>query len=308
MLLNKFTSLVILLFMSVSINAQEFNSKAIVNADQITGVDAKVFKTLEQSINEFVNTRKWGEDQFQTKEKIEIVITIILSKKIDGVEGGYMGRISIQSKRPVYNTNYTSTLVNYTDKDLAIKYIQFQPIEFNDTRVSTSDALASNLPAMIAYYCYIALGLDYDSFALKSGTDFYNKALNIANNAPENKAIFGWKATEGQRNRFWLIDQLHNNRFDRMREVFYKYHRLGLDLLSTEPETSRATINSMFSILQQINQDNPSSMLMQFFFNAKSEEIQNFISAAIATDKQKFIPILAQLDVANATKYLQLLK
>lgn len=306
--MKKYLCLITILLFAISGKAQEFNCKVNVNADQIPGVEAKVFKTLEQSLSDFINTRKWGNDVFQTKEKIELVFTLILSKKIDGVEGGYLGRLSVQSKRPIFNSSYSSTIVNYTDKDLAIKYIEFQPIEFNDNRVVTNDALSSNLPAIISYYCYIALGLDYDSFSLKGGTDFYNKALNIANNAPENNAIVGWKATESQRNRFWLIDQLHNNRFDRMRTVFYQYHRVGLDLLTSDPELGRVNINGLIPILKEVNQENPSSMLMQFFFSSKSEEFQNFISASTMADKQKLIPILSQLDVVNANKYIQLLK
>ncbi len=306
--MKKYLCLITILLFAISGKAQEFNCKVNVNADQIPGVEAKVFKTLEQSLSDFINTRKWGNDVFQTKEKIELVFTLILSKKIDGVEGGYLGRLSVQSKRPIFNSSYSSTIVNYTDKDLAIKYIEFQPIEFNDNRVVTNDALSSNLPAIISYYCYIALGLDYDSFSLKGGTDFYNKALNIANNAPENNAIVGWKATESQRNRFWLIDQLHNNRFDKMRTVFYQYHRVGLDLLTSDPELGRVNINGLIPILKEVNQENPSSMLMQFFFSSKSEEFQNFISASTMADKQKLIPILSQLDVVNANKYIQLLK
>jgi hypothetical protein len=306
--MKKYLFLVIILLFTIHSEAQEFNCKVNVNADQISGVEAKVFKTLEQSLSDFINTRKWGSDVFQNKEKIELVFTLILSKKIDGVEGGYLGRLSVQSKRPIFNSSYSSTIVNYTDKDLAIKYIEFQPIEFNDNRVVANDALSSNLPAIISYYCYIALGLDYDSFSLKGGTEFYNKALNIANNAPENNAIVGWKATESQRNRFWLIDQLHNNRFDKMRTVFYQYHRLGLDLLTSDPDLGRANINGLIPILKEVNLENPSSMLMQFYFSSKSEEFQNFISGATMADKQKMIPILSQLDVVNANKYIQLLK
>lgn len=306
--MKKIVILVLLIQISFFTNAQEFLCKVNVNADQITGVDEKVFKTMEQSISDFVNTRKWTEDIFQPKEKIEIVFSIILSKKIDGVENGYMGRISIQSKRPVFNSTYSSTLVNYTDKDFAIKYIEFQPIEFNDNRVVTSDALISNLPATIAYYCYIALGLDYDSFSLKGGTDFYNKAQNIVNNAPDNKVIVGWKATESQRNRYWLADQLHNNRFEKMRTTFYQYHRFGMDMMSTDPESARNTINGLIPILKDVNQENPSSMLMQFFFTAKSEELQNFVAGSLVADKQKIVPMLSQLDVVNANKYVQLLK
>jgi hypothetical protein len=263
---------------------------------------------MESDAATFINTRKWGNDAFENKEKIECVFTIILNKQIEGVEGGFMGRLSIQATRPVYNTTYTTSLVNYTDKDFAIKYIQFQPYDFNDNRVTGNEPLVSNLSAMLAYYCYIILGLDYDSFALKGGTDFFNKALNIVNNAPENKAITGWKATESQRNRYWLTDQLLNTRFVSMRDVFYKYHRLGVDQLATEPEAARNTMNSLFPIMQTVNNENPSSMLMQFFINTKSEEIRNFLVATSMADKQKIIPLLSQIDVANAAKYAELLK
>jgi hypothetical protein len=306
--IRQYFTLIILSLSFLGASAQEFNCKVMVMGDQVAGIDQKVFRTMEQDAMTFVNTRKWGNDAFDNKEKIEVVFTIILSKQIEGVEGGFQGRLSVQATRPVYNSTYTTTLINHTDKDLAIKYIQFQPYDFNDNRVSGNDPLASNLTAMLAYYCYIILGMDYDSFALKGGTEFLNKALNIVNNAPEHKAISGWKATEGQRNRFWLSDQLLNNRFAGMRDVVYKYHRLGLDLLSTEPEAARSQINSLFPILQQINSENPASMLMQFFITTKSEEIRNFMALSSMADKQKIIPMLVQIDVANAAKYAELLK
>ena len=288
--------------------AQELNCKTIVIAEQVQGTDPKVFKTMEQAITEFVNTRKWGSDNFENKEKIECVFTIIINKQVEGVEGGFSGRLSIQATRPVYNTTYATNLVNFVDKDVAFKYIQFQPVEFNDNRVAGNDALASNLSALISFYCYMILGLDYDSFALKNGTEFFNKALNIVNNAPENKSIVGWKAAESQRNRFWLSDQISNNRFVGMREAFYKYHRLGLDVLSTDEEAARTVIHNTIYALKQINNDNPSTMLMQFFFNAKGEEILNFLAKTNMQEKQKLIPILSSLDVSNAGKYNELLR
>lgn len=289
-------------------SAQEFKAKVIVIAEQVQGTDPQVFKTMEQAITEFINTRKWTADAFTNAEKIECVMTVVVTKLIEGVEGGFTGRISVQATRPVYNTNYTSPMVNFVDKDLSFKYVQFQPIEFNDNRITGSDALVSNLPAVIAYYCYIILGLDYDSYALKGGTEYFNRALNIANNAPENKAISGWKATENQKNRFWLIDQILNSRFAAMREVVYKYHRLGMDLLSSDPETARNTMNGLFTTMQQINNENPSSIWLQFFFNAKSDEVVNFLSQATLIEKQKIVPIVSQLDVSNAGKYANLLK
>ncbi len=301
------SSLLILLFTYLG-KAQELNCKVIVMADQVQGIDPKVFKTMEQEAAAFLKARKWGNDAFENNEKIECIFTIVLNKQIEGTEGGFNGRLSVQATRPVYNSTYTTSLINFTDKDFAIKYIQYQPFEFNDNRVTGNEPLVSNLSASLAYYCYLILGLDYDSYALKGGTDFFNKAQNIVNNAPENKAISGWKATEGQRNRFWLIDQILNNRFVNMRDVYYKYHRLGLDQLTTEPEQARSLMNSLFPILQQVNSENPTSMLMQFFFSAKSEEIRNFLAMTPLADKQKIIPILSQLDVTNAAKYAELMK
>ena len=289
-------------------NAQELNCKVMVMADQIQGVDPKLFKTLEKSLSDFVNNRKWTSDNFESKEKIECVFTLILSKAIDGVEGGYTGKLNIQATRPVFNTTYSSTMVNYIDNDVAIKYDQFQTLDFNDSRVTGTDPLVSNLTALFAYYTYMILALDYDSFSLRGGTEFYTRAQNIVNNAPEHKVIMGWKATENQRNRYWLIDQATNNRYAEMHTIFYKYHRLGLDQMSVDAETARTTMNEIFPILERINTENPSSVFMKFFFYAKADELQNFLAKSTQTDKQKFVPILAAIDVSNATKYQALLK
>ncbi len=297
-----------LLFSCHFLMAQELNCKVIVLGDQIQGTDPKVFKTMEQSITEFINTRHWGQSEFLQKERIECVFTIILTKTIEGIEGGYTGKISMQASRPIYGTTYTSSLVNYVDNDFAIKYTQYQAIEFNDNRIVGSDALSSNLSAIIAFYCYVIIGLDFDSFSLKGGTEYFDRAMNISNNAPENIAISGWKGTEKQKNRFWLIDQIENNRFVNMRDVFYKYHRLGLDMMTTDAELARSTMNKLFPILQQVNIENPSSMWMQFFFNAKSEEIQNYLAKCSPAEKQSLIPIISQMDVTNAGKYAELMK
>lgn len=297
-----------LLIASFSMKAQEINAKVMVMADQISGVDPKIFKTLEKSMVDLINNRKWTSDNFESKEKIECVFTLILSKKIDGVEAGYTGKLNIQASRPVFNSTYSSTMVNYVDNDVAIKYDGFQQIDFNDTRVSGNDPLVSNLSALLAYYTYVILGLDYDSFSLKGGTDFFAKAQNIVNNAPEHKSITGWKATENQRNRFWLADQLTNIRFNDMHTILYKYHRLGLDQMTMDAEEARNAINSLFPVMEKLNTDNPSSVLMKFFFSAKSDEVQNFLAKSSLADKQKIVPILTVLDVTNANKYLALLK
>lgn len=305
---KRITVLLLVCFVSLSSLAQELNCKVNVLGDQITGVDQKVFATMAQDAAAFVNTRKWTSDEFENREKIECTFTIILSKTLEGVEGGFSGRIAIQATRPVYGTSYVTNLINYTDKDFAFKYIQFQPFDFNDNRVTGNDPLVSNLTAVMSYYVYMILGFDYDSYSLRGGTEFFNKALNIVNNGPENKFIVGWKAMEGQRNRFWLSDQILNSRFSGFRDIYYKYHLQGIDLLSTEAETGRKNINTIFAPLQQINNENPSSMLLAFFFSAKNEEIRNFMQQNSTAEKQRIVPILSQIDVPNASKYGELLK
>lgn len=294
--------------LSIESQAQEMNCKAIVLFDQVQGVDAKVFKTLEQGIADFVNTRKWTNDAFDPKEKIECVYTLVVSKVIEGVEGGFTGRLSIQASRPVYNTTYSSNLVNFVDKDIAFKYIQFQPLDFNDNVISGPEPLISNLTATIAFYNYIILGLDYDSFSLKGGTEFFNKALNIANNAPEHKNISGWKAGENQKNRFWIIDQILNPRFAGMRDAVYSYHRKGMDMMYEDPELARTNITNLIAPMLQIAMENPGSIWIQFFFNAKNEEFVNVLQPLAIADRQKYVPMLSQIDVSNAGKYAALLK
>jgi hypothetical protein len=296
------------LMIGFSALAQEMNCKVMVMTDQIQGVDPKVFKTLQQAIGDFVNNRKWTTDNFETKEKIECVFTLILNKQIDGVEGGYQGKLNIQSTRPIFNSSYSTPLINYVDNDVYFKYQEFQQLDFNDSRVSGNDPLESNLTAILAYYTYMIIGMDYDSYALKGGNDFFSRAQNIVSNAPEQKVITGWKPGENQRNRYWLADQMMNARFSEMHTVMYNYHRLGLDQLVSEEETGRLAINAVFPMLEKINAENPSSQYIRFFFYAKGDEILNFLAKTPMADRQKIIPIVSVLDVMNAGKYSALLK
>jgi hypothetical protein len=296
------------LMIGFSALAQEMNCKVMVMTDQIQGVDPKVFKTLQQAIGDFVNNRKWTTDNFETKEKIECVFTLILNKQIDGVEGGYQGKLNIQSTRPIFNSSYSTPLINYVDNDVYFKYQEFQQLDFNDSRVSGNDPLESNLTAILAYYTYLIIGMDYDSYALKGGNDFFSRAQNIVSNAPEQKIITGWKPGENQRNRYWLVDQMMNARFSEMHTVMYNYHRLGLDQLVSEEETGRLAINAVFPMLEKINAENPSSQYLRFFFYAKGDEILNFLAKTPMADRQKIIPIVSVLDVMNAGKYSALLK
>jgi Domain of unknown function (DUF4835) len=298
--------LIILLFANIC-TAQEINSIVIVNGSSIQGVDQKIFKTLEQGLTEFINTRHWGNDEFAPGEKIEANFNLTFVKKNTESENNYTCKLSIQASRPVYGTNYKTPIINYLDKDVTIRYVEFQPLDFNDNRITTNDPLASNLTALFAYYVYYIMALDYDSYAPKGGTPYYNKALNIINNAPEGSGISGWKR-EGNKNRYWLVDNMLNSRFGEFRNLFYSYHREGLDAMTEKPKEADELIKTIIPKLAQINSENPTSSVMSMYFGAKSQEYFNLLSASSNEEKMTLVPIISTVDVTNAVKYSGLLK
>lgn len=303
MLKKLFNIIIALCFMSVA-NAQELNCKVKILHEKITGVDKEVFTGMERSINEFLNTRKWTTDQFNTTEKIDCNIMINLAAKITGTEDGFEGTLNIQASRPVYNSSYSSPTINFMDRDIKFRYSQFAPIEFDDNRVSGSDPMIANLPAILAFYAYLVIGLDYESFSPNGGNEYFKKAQNVVNNAPEfSKVIYGWKAVDGNKNRYWLIDQILSPRFSGFRNFWYSLHRDGLDNMYSKPTDARKTVFDGIAKLAQMNRENPNSILMQFFFNAKSDEMLNIVSQAPREERAPMIALLSQMDVPNAQKY-----
>lgn len=300
---KKLFSVIILFICSLSVTAQELNCKVTVLHEKITGVDPAVFTAMQRQLTEFMNSHKWTTDDFAVSEKIECSFLINLTSRISGDNDGFNATIGIQATRPVYNSSYTTSTVNYVDKDVVFHFSQFNPLQFDDNSVTGSDPLASNLTALMAYYAYIIIGLDYDSFSLMGGTVYFKKAQNIVNNAPEGKSIPGWKAVDGTHNRFWLVDQLLNSRFDEVRKYWYTMHREGLDNLYTKPVEGRQKILAGIQRLYAVSKENPNSILMQFFFNAKCDEYVKILSQVPANDRAPFITLLTQIDVADANKY-----
>ena len=305
MLQRLFNILFILLISSGAAVAQELNCKVTINHDKITGVDNEVYNSLTRSITEFMNTRKWTTEEFTTAEKIDCNVFINLTgNKVGGDIDAYTATISIQATRPVYGSSYTTSIVNYVDRDLAFKYNQFSTLQFDDNRVAGIEALGSNLTAVLAFYAYVIIGLDYDSFAPEGGTNYLKKAQNVVNNAPEqSKTIAGWKPGEGTRNRYWLTDQLLNSRFRDVRTFWYTMHRESLDSMYTKPNDSRQRILYNLKKLYSVNRENPSSMLIQFVFAAKSEEFIQLVSQTPKANRAQFITLLSAMDVANVNKY-----
>jgi hypothetical protein len=304
-MLKKLFSVLMVLCIATGANAQELLCKVKVMHDKILNVDKEVFNGMERQILEFMNNRKWTTDIFNVTEKIECNILINLTKRSD--DDVYDATLNIQASRPVFNSGYASPTVNFIDRDFRFRYSQFTPMQYDDNRVSGNDALASNLTATLAYYAYLIIGLDYDSFEATGGTDYFKKAQNIVNNAPESgNAINGWKAVEGTKNRYWIVDQLLSPRFSTYRTVWYQMHRIALDNMYKAPEESRKTVLEDIAKLSQLQKDNPGAILIQFFFNAKSDELMSIMAQVPKEQRSTYISMLQQMDVPNAQKYAAL--
>lgn len=295
----------ILILAGLSASAQELRTTVNVVASSVQNTtDKRVYNTLQSAIKDFLNNRRWSDDAFAPAERIECNFLLNITAEVSS--GTYRANLTVQATRPVYNTNYTSTLFNFQDNNVVFKYAEFQSLEFSDTRVAGSDPMAANLTAILAYYVDVILGLDYDSFSPRGGDPFFKKALNIVNNAPDGKDIAGWKAFEGNRNRYWLIDNLTNVKFARFHDVMYQYHRQGLDVMYDDAARGRGAIINCVNMLAAINDDVPNSMLLQVFFLAKNEEVFRIFNRATPQEKGRVSQLLASMDVPNANKYLQL--
>lgn len=292
---------------STTVNAQELLAKVTVNAQRVTTtVDKKIFSTLQAQLLNLLNNRKWTNEAFQTHEKIECNFLLNIDKVLE--PNVYQASLTIQAARPVYNSSYQTALINFMDADVTFRYVEFQPIEFNENRVQGTDPLAANLTAVLGYYVNIILGLDYNSFSPKGGDVYFQKALNIVNNAPENRSISGWKAFDGLRNRYWLAENLMNTRYNIVHDVMYTYYRQGLDNMYEDEANGRRSILAALKQLKSFNDQNQNSMILQFFMQGKSLELIRIFKKAPPQEKNDAATILAQIDITNASKYKDELK
>lgn len=303
----KLFSGILLVFLALTANAQELRARVSVLSNRVaSNVDKKTFQTLQTALNNFVNDRKWSNDKFGAQEKIDC--SFLLNLESTGDVNVYKASLTIQSARPVFNSSYVSPIINYQDNDVFFKYVEFQQLEFNDTRVSGTDPLVSNLTAIFAYWIDMILGFDYDSFSPRGGNVYFQKAQNIINNAPEGRSIAGWKAFDGSRNRYWLTENLLNSRYNLMHDAIYQYYRLGMDRLYDDEAGARSQILNVLNLLNGFNVDNPNTMILQFFFQGKTQELIQIFSKATPPDKSRALEFLQKLDISSASKYQDQLK
>jgi hypothetical protein len=289
---------------SLQAQSQELNARVTVMSNKVgTAVDKKVFNTLQNQLTNFLNTRKWTNDNYRVVEKIEC--SFIINIESVSEPNVYKASLAIQAARPVYNTSYKSAIINFQESDLTFKYIEFQPIEFNDTRVQGTEASVANLTAVFAFYAYTIIGMDNDSFSPKAGEVNFNKAQNIVTNAPEGKGINGWRVFDGLRNRYWLNENLMNSRYNIIHDIIYTYYRSGLDKLYENEAEARSNVLQALIQLKAFNKENPNTMILQFFMQGKSQEIIGIFKNAMPPEKARIIEITSEIDIVNSAKYKQ---
>lgn len=286
------------LFVFFSFFAQTFSQELLcnvrVNSSQIQTSDRKAFQTMQTEIYEFVNNRNWTTKNIQNEERIECTFVININKKISSDE--YEASIQIQSTRPVFGTSFKTPLFNYLDNNFRFKYLEYQSLEFSES------THMSNLTSVLAFYVNIILGLDFASFSEYGGNEYFSIAQRIVNNA-QNTPEPGWKAFESDKNRYWLVNDLLDQRYEDFHISIYRYHRLGLDLLAEEPDDARFEITESIEDLKSIYRNNSSAFILKIFFDAKADEIVNIYSEAFPNEKARIVKTLLEIDPSNSAKY-----
>ncbi len=294
-MLRSLCMFVYLLLLCMQGITQELKCAVQVVSDQVSDLDNTTVEALRSSVFEFINNRKWTDDKFSNDEKIECSILINITQRISTDE--FKGSFQVQSRRPVYHSSYNTTILNHIDNDFQFRYVPFQTLDFSET------TNLSNLTSVIAFYLYMIIGYDYDSFSLYGGTKYLQKASIIVNNAQSAKEK-GWKAYEGTTNRYWMVENyLNDSQFKPLRECMYKYHRLGFDLLADKVEQGRGNVLEALDLLRKTHRDKPNSFNVKMFFNAKSDEIVNLFSQSFPQEKTRVINLLNEVDPSNTNKY-----
>jgi hypothetical protein len=294
----KYYLIIFLVLLPAIIRAQELNCNIQISAQRIQGSNRQVFESMQKDLFEFMNNTVWTNHVFNYAERIDCNILINLTDQLSADE--FKGTIQIQLSRPIFNTTYNSTLLNFIDNSFQFKYVEFQPLEFDP---STNK---SSLVSVLAYYTYMVLGFDYDSFAPMGGTEFFQMAEKIVTNA-QNAPEPGWKPYDGSRNRnrYWLVKNVLDKEYEGVRQFIYEYYINGLDKMESKAPEARTSMVESLKLMQDVYRKKPDPFmyLMQVVMDAKSDELINIYSAAFPEEKSRVVEILTEIDPANKAKY-----
>lgn len=285
---------IIFLFLLVagSLQAQELNCKVSVNYDRITNANTQIFKTLERSLTDFINKTRWTNQTFKDNEKIECSMLINLSSYNSD---SFTGTIQVQSSRPVFNSSYTSPIFNFNDKDFSFRYLEFETLVFNP------NSFDSNLISVVAFYSYMIMGFDADSFSLKGGDQYYDLAQNVAILA-QGSGSKGWNQSDGNLSRYFLINDVKSNTFSPFREALYQYHA-GMDLMADNQKEAKEKVKNSLKTLSAIYDLRPNAFLTRVFFDAKSDEIVSIYSGGPSIGVADLVENLNRISPLNSSKW-----
>lgn len=295
----KYVLTISILLLVAVVSAQELNCNVTVNATQIQTSDRTVFRDMKQSIEQFMNQRKWTNDAFRAHEKIDCSILITITKMPS--IGNFVATVQVQSARPIFNSNYSSLVFNFADRDWEFEYIESQPMEYND------NAYTNNLTSLLAVYAYLILGVDYDTFSELGGTPFFQRALQVVNNARQSNRA-GWDPMGSNRNRYWIVENFNNNQMTDIRKALYSYHRLGMDTFDQDPEKARETILKGLRDIRKIRDINPNAILVISFFDAKGRELANVFSDGNIQVRREAYDIVTYIDPSNRAAYEKMIR
>ena len=248
--------------------AQVLNCKVSVNADLVDQTNSQIFETLERELNEFVNATSWVDIRTEDYNKINCTMLITIENYVNNE---FQANLQLQSSRPVFGSTYATPLLNRKDDDFNFSYQEFESLNFNPNGTNTS------LVSLISYYVFVILGVDADSFVLFGGDPYYEQARKIVDLSQANR-FSGWKQSEKKTNRYWLIDQLSTYPFSLFRQSIYDYHLNGLDVMVNQPEVGKQTISKSISALKSLSESRPNSLVVQLFFDTKSDEVVQIFS------------------------------
>ncbi|MDD6897260.1 MAG: DUF4835 family protein [Bacteroidales bacterium] len=277
--------------------AQELMAKVTINHNQIQGTDASVFENLQQTLEQFINDRQWTNLQFQKNERIVCNFNITVTK-YDAASNLFTCTALIQANRPVFNSSYTTTLYNNKDGDFNFEFAQFDQLNFNEEQID------NQLTALIAYYAYLIIGLDLDSFSPRGGEDILQRCLNLVNNA-QNLNFTGWKAFDNDRNRFAFINDYMEGAMKPFRQLQYDYYRSGLDEMATNAERGRTNITTTIeNNLKKVHEDKPLSLLPQIWTDYKKDELSNIYKGkGTQKEKQSVYEILFAINASQSNAW-----
>ncbi|TXB65822.1 DUF4835 family protein [Vicingus serpentipes] len=287
------------LYFNSLVNAQELNCNVQVNSSQVTGSDKSIFDVMQKAIYEFMNNRKWTNHVYSNQERIECTILINITEQVS--VGSFKATIQVQSRRPVFNSSYNSTLLNHIDRDFEFTFNEFDQLDYSET------TFISNLTSTLSFYAYMILALDYDSFELNGGTQNLIKAQTIVTNA-QSAPNTGWKAFEDTKNRYWMAENYLKPNYAELRKTFYNYHRLGFDIMTKDASEGRKVVFNSLKNLESVFNYDMNSFQLQLFFNAKKDELIDLFKEAQPSEKAEVVLLLKRINPANGNDYEKILK